>query len=71
MKIIGNKSQGLYTLKPQRFEDERVFFSEIYSEDELNRIGFDRYFTQDTHVFSKDDYVLRCLHFQSPPFEFC
>lgn len=69
MRIIGNKSQGLYTLKPQRYEDERGFFSETYNKDELNEIGLDREFIQDNHVFSKDAYVLRGLHFQSPPFK--
>jgi dTDP-4-dehydrorhamnose 3,5-epimerase len=55
-------------LTPQRFQDDRGWFSETYN---LNRfddlVGGDVRFVQDNHSFSQRSYTLRGLHFQRPP----
>ncbi|GGA82666.1 dTDP-4-dehydrorhamnose 3,5-epimerase [Nitratireductor aestuarii] len=52
---------------PQKFEDERGFFSETYNEREINRIGLTLTFVQDNHSYSVHKGVLRGLHYQLPP----
>jgi dTDP-4-dehydrorhamnose 3,5-epimerase len=55
-------------ITPERFSDERGFFSEVYNEAALKQAGIDCEFVQDNHSFSASNRVLRGLHFQSPPF---
>lgn len=55
-------------ITPQRFGDERGFFSETYSRRRLAEAGFDKEFVQDNHSMSARRGVLRGLHFQRPPF---
>ena len=54
-------------IKPKRFGDERGWFSETYSRQVYEAAGVAGEFVQDNHAFSKAAYVLRGLHFQSPP----
>ena len=58
---------GLFELRPQRFSDERGFFSEVWRDDALRQVGIDAAFVQDNHSFSKTRGVLRGLHLQAPP----
>ncbi len=53
---------------PDRFGDERGFFSEAYNRAELKTHGLDFTFVQDNHSLSKECGTVRGLHFQTPPF---
>ena len=54
-------------ITPRRFEDERGWFSETYSDRSLAALGVDHPFVQDNHSLSKPVGTLRGLHFQTPP----
>jgi dTDP-4-dehydrorhamnose 3,5-epimerase len=54
-------------LFPDRFDDERGFFSETFRAAALKSAGIDLDFVQDNHVLSTQRGVLRGLHFQAPP----
>ena len=56
-------------IRPQRFMDERGFFSETWNEEAMREAGLDLHFVQDNHSLSRTKGTLRGLHFQSPPFE--
>jgi len=64
---IGNHPAAL-ELIPDRFGDERGFFSETYNKAELEKIGVDLDFIQDNHSLSAEAGTVRGLHFQIPPF---
>jgi dTDP-4-dehydrorhamnose 3,5-epimerase len=55
-------------ITPDKFSDERGFFSETYNKAELQKIGVDLDFVQDNHSLSAEIGTLRGLHFQTPPF---
>lgn len=59
---------GVYEITPQRFGDDRGFFSETYSAPGLVAAGIDLIFVQDNHSLSRAVGVLRGLHYQLPPF---
>jgi len=67
LKIQTHTIKGVLTLQPQRFGDERGFFSETYSARELAAAGFDRSFVQDNHSMSAVRGTVRGLHYQAPP----
>lgn len=52
---------------PDRFGDERGFFSETYRSDKLAAFGFTADFVQDNHSSSPAPGTIRGLHFQVPP----
>lgn len=54
-------------LSPRRFEDERGWFSEVYSERAFAGLAPGERFVQDNHSLSRPAYTLRGLHFQRPP----
>ena len=54
-------------LKPRRFGDDRGWFSETWSARAFERIGLPTGFLQDNHSLSREAWVLRGLHFQTPP----
>ena len=54
-------------VEPQRFGDERGFFSETYSRKVLEAAGFVGEFVQDNHSRSPRRGTVRGLHFQAPP----
>lgn len=59
---------GLLIVVPQRFSDERGFFSESWNRDSLRSRGVDLpEFVQDNHSLSRLCGTLRGLHYQSPP----
>ena len=53
---------------PDRFGDERGFFSEVFNARAFADGGIDCAFVQDNHSYSQAVGVLRGLHFQKPPF---
>lgn len=54
-------------IKPQRFSDERGWFSETYKRREAAELGFGHEFVQDNHSLSRPAGAVRGLHFQTPP----
>ena len=59
--------QGAYEILPDKFGDNRGFFSETYNQKlfEDNRVNAN--FVQDNHSFSAAKGILRGLHFQVAP----
>ena len=60
--------EGAFEIVPDKFGDDRGFFSETYNADTFKQNGIDIDFVQDNHSFSAAKGVLRGLHFQTPPF---
>lgn len=54
-------------ITPQRHQDDRGFFSEVYNAKALAAHGIDHVFVQDNHSLSVEVGTVRGLHFQSPP----
>ncbi|WP_414935438.1 dTDP-4-dehydrorhamnose 3,5-epimerase family protein, partial [Enterococcus faecium] len=59
---------GVFEILPQRFGDDRGFFSETYKAKALREAGIDFNFVQDNHSYSAARGVVRGLHYQLPPF---
>lgn len=59
---------GVVEIVPDKFGDDRGFFSEVYHHDVYRTNGVDAEFIQDNHSVSTPVGVLRGLHFQLPPF---
>jgi dTDP-4-dehydrorhamnose 3,5-epimerase len=55
-------------LKVKRYEDHRGFFSETYSQQDMELAGLGLNFVQDNQSLSTGRGTLRGLHFQCPPF---
>jgi dTDP-4-dehydrorhamnose 3,5-epimerase len=55
-------------IRPRRFGDDRGWFSETYHSDKYKALGVDVAFIQDNHSLSRAPWVLRGLHFQTPPY---
>jgi dTDP-4-dehydrorhamnose 3,5-epimerase len=58
---------GLLEARPERFSDERGFFSEVWSAERFRAEGIDVHFVQDNESLSRAAGVVRGLHFQRPP----
>ena len=58
---------SLLLLEPNRFADDRGFFSEIYSKKSFAELGIMSDFVQDNHSLSVSVGTVRGLHFQAPP----
>ena len=67
MDIKSTTLPGVFLLQPKIFADHRGYFCETYNQRQLAAHGFDYYFVQDNEAFSRDQGVLRGLHFQLPP----
>ena len=67
-EIISKSLSGIILLKPQRFNDQRGFFSESWSQRNLSEVGIDINFVQENHSLSHRIGTLRGLHSQSPPY---
>ena len=59
---------GVIEILPDKFGDDRGFFSETYNGNVFRDNGITIDFVQDNHSFSASKGVLRGLHFQTPPF---
>lgn len=60
--------EGVVEVIPDRFGDERGFFSEVYNMAVWTQNGIPVEFVQDNHSLSVSAGVLRGLHYQTPPF---
>lgn len=67
MKVTRLQPEGLVLIEPDRFGDERGFFSESWNARRMAEHGLDIAFLQDNHSLSRQKGTLRGLHFQAPP----
>lgn len=58
---------GVMEITPEKFGDDRGYFSETYKAEALAAHGIDLTFLQDNHSYSAAAGVLRGLHYQLPP----
>lgn len=58
----------LCLITPEKFGDDRGFFSETYNHSAMVEAGLDVTFVQDNQSLSSKKGVLRGLHFQNPPY---
>ncbi len=58
---------AIILITPDRHQDKRGFFSETYRRDIWQEGGVNGNFVQDNHSLSVEKFVIRGLHFQSPP----
>lgn len=63
MKVLDTDLEGVLKVEPIVYEDDRGFFSEIYSKNRYINFGIDVDFVQDCHSRSTKN-VLRGLHYQ-------
>jgi dTDP-4-dehydrorhamnose 3,5-epimerase len=68
MQIDETPLSGVKIIRPRRFEDERGWFSETFSEPALEAVGISTRFIQDNQSLSRQTGTVRGLHFQTPPF---
>ncbi len=54
-------------ISPRRFGDDRGWFVETYNREKYAQLGVSVQFQQDNHSLSRSPWVLRGLHFQTPP----
>lgn len=59
---------GVILLSPKRIGDIRGVFSETFNAKNYQKAGIKGDFVQDNHSLSHQSYVIRGLHFQTPPF---
>lgn len=59
--------EGVLEIRPERFGDERGFFSEVWSDQAWRDAGIAIDFVQDNHSRSSNAGVLRGLHYQLEP----
>ena len=62
-KITKSEIEGVFTVEPTVFGDERGYFMETYNENDFKEEGIDLTFVQDNQSKSSKG-VLRGLHFQ-------
>ncbi len=67
MQVEQTPLAGVFVLTPQRFGDERGFFSESWNRRRMAEHGLDIDFVQDNHSFSAASGTLRGLHCQVDP----
>lgn len=67
MQIEQTALQGVLVLTPQRFGDDRGWFSETWNAHRMAAAGLDINFVQDNHSMSGAAGTLRGLHYQRPP----
>ncbi len=67
--IVGElEIPGVIEIVVNRFDDERGFFSETWNAAHFEQHGLNLPWVQDNHTCSLLPFVLRGLHFQTPPF---
>jgi dTDP-4-dehydrorhamnose 3,5-epimerase len=57
----------VYLIQFKKFQDDRGFFSEVYSKRNFAAAAINCEWVQDNHVLSSEAGTLRGLHFQRPP----
>ena len=69
MEFVDTKIEGVFIVKPRRFQDERGYFSETFKAPLfVEKTGVDTPFIQDNFSYSARRGTVRGLHYQAPPF---
>ena len=68
LKVDSTRIADVKIITGDYFEDDRGFFSEVYSKTRFAEAGFDCEFVQDNHSLSRLAGTVRGLHFQIHPF---
>ena len=66
LNIVATNFNDLFVIEPNRYEDDRGFFSRVYCKEELKEIG-NIEIKQINHSFNKEKGTLRGMHFQYEP----
>lgn len=67
-QVTSSPIPNVKIIEPRKFEDERGYFIETYSQPALAAAGFGADFVQDNQSLSRLIGTLRGLHYQTPPF---
>lgn len=67
MKITQISLNNAFVIKPEKFTDERGFFTRIFCEKELQEILDGKRIVQVNHSLTRRKGTLRGMHFQYPP----
>ena len=67
MQVDALEIPDLKLITPVKHSDERGFFSEIYSQRDMEAAGLNPSFLQENCSFSAQKHTVRGLHWQSPP----
>jgi dTDP-4-dehydrorhamnose 3,5-epimerase len=59
--------KGVYLIEPKRFEDERGFFAELWTQTQLQERGLESLFVQCNISYNRRKGTLRGLHYQVAP----
>jgi dTDP-4-dehydrorhamnose 3,5-epimerase len=68
VNVLETDIPDVKVLSPERFGDDRGFFSETYNRRALAEAGLELDFVQDNDSLSAEPGTVRGLHFQIPPF---
>ena len=68
MTISPTALPGLFLVEPELAEDERGFFSTLYTDDELAALGIDVRVAQHAVSFNHSTNTIRGLHYQEAPY---
>jgi dTDP-4-dehydrorhamnose 3,5-epimerase len=67
--IVNNTSiEGVFVLELERFQDERGFFANAWSEKELDALGVESRFVEGNVSFNNRRGTLRGMHYQVEPY---
>ena len=67
MNIVSLEIPDVKVVTPNRYADDRGFFSETFNARAFQSAGIDCNFVQDNHSYSAQKSTLRGLHYQTPP----
>ena len=59
---------GLILITPDKYDDDRGYFSEVYNLKRYSKVNVDVNFVQDNQSVNLTKNTIRGLHFQSPPY---
>lgn len=68
IRIEATEIEDVRLVHPPRYGDARGFYSETYNARELEALGIDTAFVQDSHSLSRERGTVRGLHYQLPPY---
>jgi len=69
MKFAETELQGVYTIEPEVFQDQRGAFFRIYDRENFLKIGFNGEFVQVNRSINKAKGTLRGMHYQQKPYD--
>jgi dTDP-4-dehydrorhamnose 3,5-epimerase len=69
MKFLKTKLDGAFIIEPEKSEDERGLFSNVWDKKSFQKNNLNIHITEFNMVFTKKKGTIRGLHFQSAPYE--